>query len=320
MTIRTKRAFYALLCVLAVLVLADVGASFFMLDYALKPANKGRDIPARYKGLVADYPYLKPWVDSLRQHHALHDTTVLASDGDHHHAVYLRAPHPTNRVAVVVHGYTDCFVMMLPIAKIYADMGYNLLIPDLHGNGLSEGDHQQMGWFDRKDVMQWMAIANQLFSDSNSTTQMVVHGWSMGAATTMCVAGEPLPSYAKCFVEDCGYTSTWDEFAGQLKEQFSLPEFPLMYSTSLLCRLRYGWSFGQASPLRQIAHCKAPMLFIHGSDDDFVPTRMVYPLFKTKPGLKELWVAQGSKHARSIHDHPNEYTAKVRAFVSKYIK
>lgn len=66
-----------------------------------------------------------------------------------------------------------------------------------------------MGWLDRKDVTQWMEVANRIYGDS---TSMVVHGISMGAATTMMVSGEPQPDYVKCFVEDCGYTSVWDQF------------------------------------------------------------------------------------------------------------
>ena len=83
-----------------------------------------------------------------------------------------------------------------------------------------------MGWLDRKDVTQWMEVANRIYGDS---TSMVVHGISMGAATTMMVSGEPQPDYVKCFVEDCGYTSVWDQFSKELKEQFGLPQFPLMY-------------------------------------------------------------------------------------------
>ena len=44
---------------------------------------------------------------------------------------------------------------------------------------------------------------------------------------------------------------------------FGLPKFPLLYSASALCKLRYGWSFGEASALTQVAKCKLPMLFIH---------------------------------------------------------
>ena len=61
------------------------------------------------------------------------------------------------------------------------------------------------------------------------------------------------------------------------------------------------------------------MMFIHGDNDDFVPTWMVHPLYEAKPGPKELWLAPGSAHAFAYKDHPDEYTARVKAFTEKYI-
>ena len=90
-----------------------------------------------------------------------------------------------------------------------------------------------------------------------------------------------------------------------------------MYTTSLLCRLRYGWSFGQAAPLRQVAQCPWPMLFIHGTADSFVPTDMVLPLYQAKPMPKTLWMATGSEHARSYADHPKEYTRRLNDFLQQ---
>lgn len=147
---------------------------------------------------------------------------------------------------------------------------------------------------------------------------MVVHGVSMGAATTMNIAGERTPGYVKCFVEDCGYTSAWDEFAHEMKKRFDLHEFPLLYVSSMLCKLKYGWSFGEASPVRQLKNSHKPMLFIHGGKDDFVPTEMIYPCYEAKPQPKSLWIAPGSAHAVSYRDHKKEYTGRVKAFVEKW--
>ena len=197
------------------------------------------------------------------------------------------------------------------------DLRYNILLPDLHYHGRSEGRAIRMGWLDRLDVLRWMEVANALFGGN---TQMVVHGISMGAATTMMVAGEPQRPYVKCFVEDCGYTSVWDEFSNELKTSFGLPAFPLMYTASWLCDLKYGWNFREASALAQVAKCELPMLFIHGDADDYVPTWMVYPLYEAKPGEKELWLVPGAGHAYSYRDNREEYTAVVRAFVGKYVR
>ena len=169
----------------------------------------------------------------------------------------------------------------------------------------------------RKDVLQWMDVAHHIYGDS---TQMVVHGISMGGATTMMVSGEELPDYVKCFVDDCGYTSVWDQFKKELKEDFGLPAFPLMHTTSLLCDWVYDWNFREASALEQVKKCHLPMLFIHGEKDEYVPTRMVYELYNAKTEPKELWTVPNADHATSYKLNKEIYTQKVKQFIDKYIQ
>ena len=285
-----------------------VGASYYMLDFSLAPDPNRADQDSCFAQQFADYPESKEWVDSLRSINALSDTFLTMPSGERHHAFYVRTG--SSRTAVVIHGWRDCAIKFFYLARMYErDFGYNVVMPELHACGLSEGEAIRMGWLDRHDVMAWMRAFQ--------TDTMVVHGVSMGGATTMMLSGETMPDGISDirFVDDCGYTSVWDEFADELQAEFGLPEFPLMYSTSLLCKLRYGWSFGEASSLRQVARCKYPMLFIHGGNDSFVPTEMVFRLFDAKPDSKELWVAPGAEHARSYHDHKTEYVSRVRAFI-----
>ena len=277
-------------------------------------------------------PWMIGWMDSVYQHHCVKDTFVTMPSGYKAHAIYLYAPKTTEKTAVVVHGYQVRSEGMLHIAYLYNhDMGYNVLLPDLYGHGESEGDHIQMGWKDRWDVIGWSEIANEIFKVKGEgqrvkgddrrakNTRQVIHGISMGAATTMAVSGEKTPDYVKCVVEDCGYTSVWDEFSHELKSSFFLPPFPLMYTTSWLCEKKYGWNFKEASSLKQVAKCKLPMLFIHGDKDTYVPTWMVYPLYEAKPEPKELWIVSGAAHAVSYQENKQEYTDKVRDFVGRYI-
>ncbi len=290
----------------------------YMLSYALTPAavvaEKNATAPDEMR---AAYPWIAPWLDSLERAGALRDTVIVASDGARLHALYAEAAEPTPRTAVIVHGYTDCAVRMLMIGYLYHRcLGFNILLPDLRYHGLSDGRAIQMGWKDRLDVLRWMEVADRRFGGA---TRMVVHGISMGAATTMMVSGEPQPPCVRCFVEDCGYTSVRDEFRKELREQFALPAFPLLPAASALCRLKYGWGFGEASALDQVARCRLPMLFIHGDADTFVPTWMVYPLYEAKPGDKELWIVPGAAHALSYRDYPEEYTRRVAEFVERYV-
>ena len=293
-------------------------ASSFMLNYSLSPLNRGKDLTGSWKYMFKNYPELQAWKDSLEQANVLKDTFVYSPDNIRLHAYYVAAPTPTAKTAVIVHGYTDNAIRMMMIGYLYTrNLGYNILLPDLRYSGLSEGEAFQMGWLDRKDVMQWMEVANQIYGDS---TRMVVHGISMGAATTMMVSGEAQPDYVKCFVEDCGYTSVWDQFGKELKEQFGLPEFPLMYTANWLCDWTYGWSFSEASALEQVKKCSLPMLFIHGEKDDYVPTWMVYDLYATKPEPKEIWTVPNADHATSYKLNKETYTEKVKQFTDKYIR
>ena len=314
-----KNIRYGLLGLLAGAVVALTGGSFYMLGYSLTPKdNKGKDIPGSYEYMHSKYPFITPWLDSLQTTGALRDTFIINRKGRQLHAMFASAAKPTDKTAVIVHGYTDNAIRMLMIGYLYNnDLNYNILLPDLQDNGLSEGPAIQMGWKDRLDVLNWMNIANDIFG---KRTQMVVHGISMGAATTMMVSGEAQQPVVKCFVEDCGYTSVWDEFSFQLKDMFGLPEFPLMYTTSWLCNAKYGWNFQEASSLEQVKKCSLPMFFIHGDADTYVPTRMVYPLYEAKSEPKELWIVPGATHAMSYKDYPQEYTERVKKFVGKYIR
>lgn len=293
-------------------------ASSFMLNYSLSPINRGKDLQGSWEYMFENYPELRAWKDSLQQADALKDTFIYAPDQTRLHAFYVAAPTPTSKTAVIVHGYTDNAIRMMMIGYMYnRSLGYNILLPDLRYSGQSDGNYLQMGWLDRKDVMQWMNVANQIYGDS---TQMVIHGISMGGATTMMVSGEPQPDYVKCFVDDCGYTSVWNQFGKELKEQFGLPEIPLMYTASWLCNLKYGWNFTEASALEQVKKCQLPMLFIHGEKDDYVPTWMVYQLYEAKPQPKELWIVPNADHATSYKLNKETYTEKVKLFTDKYIQ
>ena len=300
-----KKVLWTLVVIVTIFVIALVGGSFYMLNYSLAPDPNRMDTDSCYRQQFDAYPESQEWVDSLRSIGALRDTFLIMPSGEKHHGFFV--DRGSTRTALVIHGWRDCAIKFFWLARIYEhELGYNVVMPELHACGESEGEAIQMGWKDRLDVLQWMKTFQ--------ADTMVVHGVSMGAATTMMLSGEQMPDGIKDlhFVEDCGYTSVWNEFAGQLKEQFGLPAFPLMYSTSLLCKLRYGWSFGQNSPLRQVARCPYPMLFIHGDRDDFVPSWMVQPLYEAKPGPKQLWITTDCGHNDSYARHTEEYIKAVR--------
>lgn len=313
-----RKAVKILFIAIVVMAVTLSAASAYFLNYALAQ-DKTYDFDDEIATLKENYPWLSEWADSIVANNALLDTTITNGKNQRIHAYYLPAKQDTKNTVVLIHGYKDCAAMMLRYGYIYnTSLNYNVFLPDLHAHGISEGSYIQMGWLDRLDVIRWISVADETFGGKNN---IVVHGLSMGAATTMMTSGEEsVPECVKCYIEDCGYSSVYDEFKAQLKDQFGLPAFPLLDVTSWACDIRYGWNFREADALSQVAKCKRPMLFIHGDDDTFVPTRMVYPLHDAHHGPKSLWIAKGSAHAKAYHDHPEEYTHQVKTFLQKYNK
>jgi fermentation-respiration switch protein FrsA (DUF1100 family) len=309
-----KKVFFILVAVLS---LNSCVVGNYMCKYALLPEEHGNDFAGDRAKTESRYPGVINWYDSLHQAGVFRDTTLIGEGGYKLHAVFAPAANPAKAqgTAVVVHGYTDNHICFLNLVRMYRDdLNYNVMVPDLHYHGESEGRAVQMGWLDRLDVRRFGDMAHEIWGDDF----MVVHGVSMGAATTMMLSGDDLPEYYRAFVEDCGYSSVWDQFAHNLKDSFHLPPFPVLNSASAVCKRKYGWGFKEASSVDQLAKCERPMLFIHGDKDDFVPFEHLQKNYDAKvKGYKEMWVAPGSEHAMAYKDHPVEYTQHVRDFLAR---
>lgn len=251
----------------------------------------------------------------LLEHSNYEDLYMTSNDGLNLHNYLIKNPNNSNKWVITVHGYTSEGVKAASYAQRFYEMGYNVIIPDLRAHGTSEGDYIGMGWDERFDIID--LIDYIIEKDSNS--QIVLFGVSMGAATVMNVSGEELPTNVKAVIEDCGYTSVWDQFSYQLKDLFGLPAFPMMHSASLLGKIRAGYWIDEAAPLEQLKNSKTPTLFIHGDEDDFVPYWMLDELYNAAPVEKQMLVIPGAGHAKSSKVDPKLYWETINTFTTQYV-
>lgn len=242
--------------------------------------------------------------------------TIRAKDGVRLQGYLVRASVHSRKLAVLVHGYGVDARMMTPFGALYHEMGYNVFLADDRGLGNSGGKYVGFGWLDRLDYLQWLDV---LITRMGPDTQIVLHGVSMGGATVMMMSGEQLPVQVKCIVEDAGYSSVSEEIDYQIAHMFHLPPFPVRQVASAESRLFAGYSFEEASALKQVRKSRTPILFIHGGADTFNPTRMVYELYGAAACQKELLIVPGAMHALAFHDAPELYTQTVKKFSSKYV-
>ena len=231
------------------------------------------------------------------------------------HGYEIKNPENSDIWAIVVHGYYGQGKDMAYYAEQYYNRGYNALIVDLRGHGQSQGEYIGMGWHDRLDLIDWASY----LINKDYDCQIILHGVSMGAATVMMATGEELPSNIKVVIEDCGYTSIWDEFEMQLKVLYNLPTFPALNAASAVCKIRAGYMLEEGSAVEQVKKSKTPILFIHGDQDRFVPFEMLDVLYEAANCEKQKLVIEGAAHAESVGVNPTLYWGTIVKFIEQHI-
>ena len=152
---------------------------------------------------------------------------------------------------------------------------------------------------------------NRYFPDG----KIVLYGISMGADTVMQASGLPLPESVVGIVEDCGFTSAYEEFRHMLKSMAHLPGFPLLNILGWQCKRFLKLDIKANDSRKCVAATKLPMLFLHGDADAFVPAAMAKECCAACAGDKRLVVFEGAAHAQSHFRHPEQYEREFFAFV-----
>ncbi len=316
MTYEAKMALIIAAVVVGVLLLLYFGLGVLFFFIAL--GNKKRPDPtvpckdslfernADNENLKAGYK----WYDTT-----YHQEVIIKNrKGENLHAAEFLNPSNSNTWAVCLHGWTNVNREMSSYAMEYYKRGFNVLLPDLRGHNNSEHKFVTMGWNDRLDVVDW--IKNIV--KENPKAQIIIHGVSMGGATTMMTTGEELPSNVVLAVEDCGFTGVKDIFTDQCIRKYHLPPKLVMPQSSLVNKIVNGFFFGQASCIKQLKKSKTPTLFIHGDKDEFVLPSNLDPVFEACAAPKEKYVVKGAEHAVSSHWFHEEYWLVVDNFLKKY--
>ena len=308
--------------ILTLIIVGLTWASFFFYNLSVKRSQKeflqnNEDLSNDESVETANMdvnPFTVDWFD----HQSYETWEITSEDGLKLKGYYIKAKSPTAKTVIIAHGYSSRARYMSSFAELFCDkLGYNVLMPDARGHGSSEGDYIGFGWPERKDYLQWIKMVIDV---GGTDSQIALFGTSMGGATVMMVSGEDLPEQVKVIVEDCGYSSVFEELSYQVKRMYHLPSFPIVYTTSILTDLKVGYNFFEASSVKQVSKDKVPMLFIHGSKDTFVPTDMVYQVYNACKADKDILIVEGAGHGMAYFTDPATYEKKVSEFIKMYIK
>lgn len=298
--------------ILALCVLFAVGlvlGANYMFTYALDSQFGGGVDTRRYEALpgsVEEWLIQNSFLESLESH-----------DGLNLKASFLPAATETNKYVLLVHGYMSGPLSMAPYAQHYHQLGWNVLLPHHRAHGESEGRYIGMGWLEHIDMLGWLSSLLEKSPDG----EIVMHGVSMGAATTMIATGSAqLPANVKVAIADCGYSTVTKEFTHQLKDLFGLPPFPLIPATSLVTKIKAKYFFSQVDCTAAVAQSKTPTLFVHGDADSFVPFEMLEEVYQAAACTKDKLVVVGAGHADSRETAPELYWERIDSFVTQFME
>ncbi len=307
--------FWILIGAAALLILADiaVSAALFMtsiprkrlkfgpLDHAPSgaEANEKRNVWRRSEQEARE------WAETVHSE----ELRITSGDGLRLYATWFPAENACKTV-VCLHGYlSNGYNDFGSLLKFYHDAGLNVLLVDQRAHNRSEGRHIGFGVLERYDCRRWIEFLN-----GRGVREIYLHGISMGASAALMASGLELPENVRGIIADCGFTSAWDEFAGVLKAVYRLPEFPVLHTASLICKIFAGYGFRDVSTLDIMRAQKRPVLFIHGDADNFVPTWMTLKNHDACIAPKRLLITKNAAHGESRFAEPERFISAISDF------
>ena len=199
------------------------------------------------------------------------DVYITSGDGLRLHAKVFRAENERASV-LLFHGYRSDYGYFDfgAVIRKYLEKGISLLLVDQRSHGKSEGKYIGFGIKERGDCLLWAAEATRIFAG----LPLVLEGLSMGATTVLMASGDDLPPEVKGIIADCGFTSPKAILSEVIRADYHLPPRLILPAMNLWFRMLAHYDIREYSTTVALAKCRLPVLFIHGTGDDFVPYRM----------------------------------------------
>ena len=238
---------------------------------------------------------------------------TTAEDGVSLHGYLTENINAQNKVAIICHGYSDSAIGVSNYASQFYSLGFSTLCPDARAHGKSGGDLIGMGYLEKRDIICWI----KEFLRLNPLTEFVIFGVSMGGATVLFASGESdLPPQVKAVIADSAFTDVYNVIGNIMQNMIPfIPKFPVIDSASVVCEMKGGYSFRDASCVQAVKRSNTPTLFIHGNADTFVPFYMLGILYENATCEKEKLVIENAGHIQGAQANPLLYWSSVDEFL-----
>ncbi|NLK75497.1 MAG: alpha/beta hydrolase [Clostridiales bacterium] len=225
----------------------------------------------------------------------------------------LKKENSKKNIAILCHGFTCAKCVSLIYARLFLEMNFAVVIYDQRNHGLSGKAHTTMGYYERYDLKK---VVDWCYRHYGNDINIVTHGESMGAATVLMHL--EIDKRVKCTIADCGYSDLMELLKYQLMSFYRLPQV-LLIPVNIITFLRAGFCYQDVSPIRAVRRTNVPILFIHGKNDHYVPTKMSVNMYQAKKSSKELYLVENAGHGENCLVNPEEYKKRLERFLRAYL-
>ena len=274
---------------------------------ALMKAARKRLIPSSEKG-----EFLKAVEAKMVEMDALpvEDVELTAADGTRLVGHWYPCDN-AKRVILAMHGWRSSWKKDFGMStEFWHDNGCSVLFAEQRGQNESGGDYMGFGLTERYDCRLWA----YWLAEKAPNLPIYLGGISMGATTVLMASCLDLPEQVHGIIADCGFTSPYEIWKHVSNGKVHLPyRFRGKLADSMFLRtVKAGSSHDSAEDA--LKKTSLPVLFIHGTEDQFVPVTMTYKNYRACAGPKRLLIVPGADHGMSYYVEREKYEAEVRKF------
>ena len=306
--------FLWLTVVILFLVLLTAWICYRMAFFAVKEKRPSQDEYPIPPGKIYE-PYRDTMVQWMKEVRAMAPQTVSITS---HDGLKLWGSYyefaPGAPIELMFHGYRGSAERDLcgGVQRCFA-LGRSALLVDQRTSGRSDGHVITFGIQEHRDCLRWVDF---MVSHFGKDVKIILTGISMGAATVLLAAGNPLPKQVVGVLADCGYTSAKEMICKTIGEM-RLPPALLYPFVKLGARLYGRFDLEEVTPLEAVKNCTVPVIFFHGEDDQFVPCEMSRRNFDACPAPKTLVTIPGAGHGLSYPKDPEAYLYAAASFFTE---
>ena len=229
--------------------------------------------------------------DWQRQHARFKKDVHIVNDGLNLYGEYYDMGY--DRAVMVLSGRTESLIYGYYFAIPYEAAGFNVLVVDPRGHGLSDGKYNTVGWEESGDALAWV----RYLEAEQGVKAVVFHGICIGAAAGMyAITGGSCPQVVKGMVTEGMFATFGYSLVNHFKERHR--NFPsLLFFCDRWFRHYTGHTV-KKGPIHFIDKMEKPLLMLQSKKDKY----------STPDKAAQLYEKCGSKSKRIVYFEEGDHS------------